>query len=76
MQFERITINPAQMRGVPCIRGLRIPVSTVVGLVAQGMPETQIMKEYPDLDVEDIRQSLRFAAAAVDERQLPLLTGT
>ena len=76
MQFERITINPAQMGGVPCIRGLRIPVSTVVGLVAQGMPETQIMKEYPDLDVEDIRQSLRFAAAAVDERQLPLLTGT
>ena len=76
MQFERITINPAQMGGVPCIRGLRIPVSTVVALVAQRMPETQIMEEYPDLDVEDIRQSLRFAAAAVDERQLPLLTGT
>ena len=76
MRFERITINPAQMGGVPCIRGLRIPVATVVGLVAQGMPETRIMQEYPDLDVEDIRQSLRFAAAAVDERQLPLLTGT
>ena len=76
MRFERITINPAQMGGVPCIRGLRIPVATVVGLVAQGMPETRIMEEYPDLDVEDIRQSLRFAAAAVDERQLPLLTGT
>ena len=58
------------------VRGLRIPVSTVVGLVAQRMPETHIMEEYPDLDVEDIRQSLRFAAAAVDERQLPLLTGT
>ena len=76
MRFERITTNPAQMGGVPCIRGLRIPVATVVGLVAQGMPETRIMEEYPDLDVEDIRQSLRFAAAAVDERQLPLLTGT
>ena len=76
MRFERITINPAQMGGVPYIRGLRIPVATVVGLVAQGMPETRIMEEYPDLDVEDIRQSLRFAAAAVDERQLPLLTGT
>ena len=76
MRFERITINPAHMGGVPCIRGLRIPVATVVGLVAQGMPETRIMEEYPDLDVEDIRQSLRFAAAAVDERQLPLLTGT
>ena len=76
MQFERISINPAQMGGVPCIRGLRIPVATVVGLVAQGMPDTRIMEEYPDLDIEDIRQSLRFAAAAVDERQLPLLTGT
>ena len=76
MRFERITRNPTQMGGVPCIRGLRIPVATVVGLVAQGMPETRIMEEYPDLDVEDIRQSLRFAAAAVDERQLPLLTGT
>ena len=76
MQLERITVNPAQMGGVPCIRGLRIPVATVVGLVAQGMPETQIMDENPDLEVEDIRQSLRFAAAAVDERQLPLLTGT
>ena len=63
MQFERITINPAQMGGVPCIRGLRIPVSTVVGLDAQRMPETQIMEEYPDLDVEDIRQSLRFAGS-------------
>ena len=76
MQFERISIDPAQMGGVPCIRGLRIPVATVVGLVAQGMPDTRIMEEYPDLDIEDIRQSLRFAAAAVDERQLPLLTGT
>ena len=76
MRFERISIDPAQMGGVPCIRGLRIPVATVVGLVAQGMPDTRIVEEYPDLDTEDIRQSLRFAAAAVDERQLPLLTGT
>ena len=76
MRFERISIDPAQMGGVPCIRGLRIPVATVVGLVAQGMPDTRIVEEYPDLDIDDIRQSLRFAAAAVDERQLPLLTGT
>ena len=53
--------------------GLRIPVATVVGLVAQGMSEVQILDEYPDIEVEDIRQSLRFAAVAVDERQLPLL---
>ena len=76
MRFERITVDPAQMGGVPCIRGLRIPVATVVGLVAQGMTETQIVEEYPDLEVEDVRQALAYAAAAVDERQLPLLTGT
>ena len=76
MRFDRITVDPAQMAGVPCIRGLRIPVSTVVGLVAQGMPEARIVEEYPDLEVEDVRQALAYAAAAVDERQLPLLTGT
>ena len=76
MRFERITADPAQMGGVPCIRGLRIPVTTVVGLVAQGMTETRIVEEYPDLEVEDIRQALAYAAAAVDERQLPLLAGT
>ena len=76
MGFERVTVNPAQMGGIPCIRSLRIPVATVVGLVAQGMAETEILAEYPDLETEDIRQALAFAAAAVDERQLPLLTGT
>lgn len=76
MRFERVTVDPAQMGGVPCIRGLRIPVTTVVGLVAQGMTEPRIVEEYPDLEVEDIRQALAYAAAAVDERQLPLLTGT
>ena len=49
MRFERISIDPAQMGGVPCILGLRIPVATVVGLVAQGMRERQIVDEYPDL---------------------------
>ena len=75
MQFERITINPAQMGGVPCIRGLRIPVATIVGLVAQGMSEGQILDEYPDIEIEDIRQSLRFAAAAV-ERSAPARRGS
>ena len=64
------------MGGVPCIRGFRIPVTTVVGLVAQGMTENRIVEEYPDLEVEDVRQALAYASAAVDERQLPLLTGT
>ena len=76
MGFERITVNPEQMAGVPCIRSLRIPVATVVGLVAQGMADTEILAEYPDLEIEDIREALAFAAVAVDERQLPLLTGT
>ena len=60
------------MGGVPCIRGLRIPVTTVVGLVAQGMSVAEIVAEYPDLAPEDIREALRYAAAAVDERELPL----
>ena len=76
MAFERITIDADQMGGVPCIRSLRIPVATVVGLVAQGLTEARIVSEYPDLEVGDIRQALAFAAAAVDERQLPVLTGT
>ena len=75
MRFERITIDPAQMGGVPCIRGLRIPVATVVGLVAQGMTEARIVADHPDLEAEDVRQALAFAATAVDERQLPLLIG-
>ncbi len=72
MRFRRITVDPAQMGGVPCLRGLRIPVATVVGLVAQGMAEAEIVAEYPDLETEDIREALRYAAAAVDERVLPL----
>ena len=76
MVFERITIDADHMGGVPCIRRLRIPVATMVGLVAQGLTEARIVSEYPDLEVGDIRQALAFAAAAVDERQLPVLTGT
>lgn len=72
MRFSRITVRPDQMGGVPCVRGLRIPVATVVGLLAQGMAKEEILAEYPDLELEDLREVLRFAAAAVDERQLPL----
>jgi uncharacterized protein (DUF433 family) len=56
------------MGGVPCIRGLRIPVATIVGLVANGLSEEEILSEYPDLEAEDIRQALRYAAQAVAER--------
>lgn len=70
--FTRITVDPVKMGGVACIRGLRIPVATVVAMIADGMTETEIMGAYPDLEAEDIREALRFAAAAVRERELPL----
>ncbi len=73
MKFTRITVQPDQMGGVPCIRGLRIPVATVVEMVADGMPEGEIMAAYPDLEAEDIRESLYFAAETVREREIPLV---
>ncbi len=72
MKFKSITVNPDQMGGVPCIRGLRIPVATVVGMVADGMPEAEILNAYPDLERDDISEALRYAAAALQERELPL----
>ena len=69
--FSRITVEPDKMGGVPCIRGLRIPVATVVGLVAEGLTEQEILDGYPNLEREDIRQALQFAAEAVRERELP-----
>jgi uncharacterized protein (DUF433 family) len=76
MKFTRITIDSAQMAGVPCIRGLRIPVATVVGMVADGMNNDEILRAYPDLEPDDIREALRFAAESVRERELPLLTSS
>jgi uncharacterized protein (DUF433 family) len=72
MTYTRITVDPRQMGGVPCLRGLRIPVATVVGMVADGMSEDEILRSYPDLEREDIREALRFASEAVRERELPL----
>jgi uncharacterized protein (DUF433 family) len=72
MRFIRITVNPAQMGGVPCIRGLRIPVATVIGMVAEGMSQKEILEAYPDLESEDIQEALHYAAEAVRERELPL----
>jgi uncharacterized protein (DUF433 family) len=71
--FKRITVNPAQLDGLPCIRGLRIPVATVVDMVAVGMTDDEILHLYPDLEREDIREAFRFAASAVRERQLPVV---
>jgi len=73
MGFSRITLDPRQMDGVPCIRELRIPVATIVGMVGDGMTEDEILHDFPDLDREDIREALHYAALAVRERELPLL---
>ena len=72
MTFTRITVDPHQMDGVPCIRGLRIPVATVVGMVAEGMTQTEILEAYPDLAAEDIQEALWYAAEALQERTLSL----
>lgn len=61
--FERITVDPAQMGGVPCVRRLRIPVATVLRLLAGGRSERDILADYPDLELDDIRECLLFAAA-------------
>jgi len=73
MEFKRITVNAEQMGGMPCLRGLRIPVATVVGMVADGMREEEILQGFPDLELEDIKEALRYAAETVRERELPLL---
>ena len=72
VKFTRITVDPQQMGGVPCIRGLRIPVATVVGMVADRMTHDEILQAYPDLKPKDIDEALRYAAEAVRERELPL----
>ena len=72
MTFERITTAPDVMGGLPSIRGLRIPVATVVAMVADGMSTDEIVAELPDLTPEDVREALLYAAEAVRERELPL----
>ena len=64
MSFARTTVRPDQMGGVPCVRGLRIPVAAVVGMIADGMSETDIVAAYRDLEAEDVREAKRAQAAA------------
>lgn len=75
VRFERISIDPAVMAGVPCIRGTRIPAATVVGMVAEGMTEQEIRTEFPQLTEDDVRDALRYASARVDEREVELRPG-
>jgi uncharacterized protein (DUF433 family) len=72
MKFPRITVDPNQMGGMPCIRSLRIPVATVVGMLADEMTESEILAAYPDLEREDIGEALRYAAEALREPDLPM----
>ena len=75
MTFERITVRADQTGGIPCIRGLRVPVATVVGMVADGMSNAEILAAHPDLEAADIEEALRYAAEAVRERELPIAAG-
>jgi uncharacterized protein (DUF433 family) len=73
--LDRITTNPAIMGGKPCLRGMRVTVGTIVGLVAAGKTVDEILKLYPYLEEEDIRQALAYAAWRAEEIELPLTRG-
>ena len=72
MKFERITIDSAQMGGIPCLRRKRIPVATILKLVSEGASFDQILGLYPDLEIEDLRQAVAFAARSVEEREIAI----
>ncbi|MGH3442561.1 MAG: DUF433 domain-containing protein, partial [Nitriliruptorales bacterium] len=72
MAFERITTDPQVMGGIPCIRGMPVPVAKVVGMLADGMSVEEIIADFPYLEEADITEALRYAAEAVRERELPL----
>jgi uncharacterized protein (DUF433 family) len=70
--LKRITVNPAVMTGLPCLRGMRIPVTTVLGLLASGATEQEILADYPDLEREDIKACLAYATWLTREREIEL----
>jgi uncharacterized protein (DUF433 family) len=71
-QIDRITLNPSVMGGKPCIRGMRVTVSTILGLLSAGRSREEILRSYPYLESEDIDQCLAYAAWRMEERDLPL----
>ena len=73
MKFERITHNPRVMGGKPCIRGMRITVGTVVGLIATGTSRERILAAYPDLESLDLDEALSYAAWRLEEREEDLV---
>ncbi len=72
MAFDRVTVDPAHMGGLPCIRGLRVTVSTVLGQLAGGRSYDELLTDYPYLEREDITAALEYAAAIVNEREVPI----
>ena len=69
--FDRITVDPNIMNGQPCIRGMRLTVKRVVSLVAQRLDRESLRQDYPELEDEDIRQALDYAAAMIEDRFVP-----
>jgi uncharacterized protein (DUF433 family) len=72
-KIDRITFNPDVMGGKPCIRGLRVTVGTIVGLIASGHTKEEILKLYPYLEAEDIDQALSYAAWRAEEIDVPMV---
>jgi uncharacterized protein (DUF433 family) len=72
MALDRITVDPAQMGGVPCVRGLRVTVSMVLGQFAAGRTTDEVLGDYPYLEREDVTAVLEYAAAIVNEREVPM----
>lgn len=72
MAFDRISRDPEVMAGVPCIKGTRIPVATVVAYVGDGETPESIAADFPQLTVADVLEALTFAAQALREREIPL----
>lgn len=72
MSFERISIDPDRMQGLPCIRGTRVTVSAILGQLAAGRSVDEVLEDYPQLEREDVLGALEYAAAATREREIPL----
>ena len=70
--LKRITVNPAVMTGLPCIRGLRIPATTILGLMAAGATEKEILADYPDLEAADLKACMAYASWLTREREIEL----
>lgn len=72
MPLDRVTINPKVFAGKPCIRGMRFPVSKILDLLGAGMTPEQITAEYPELEIEDVRQAIKYAAWTLQDKTVEI----